>query len=118
MEDSSQFELECQKWDNRELGASEEFVKVVDVGETEAISKILNLHARTMQINGTVDEKVDQLMSMFEKAEDRIFSEEQLDSLSEMCKIAKQEIREGKSMTPEEAIERLRENRKKVVDTK
>lgn len=37
---------------------------------------ILNLHARTMQINGTVDEKVEQLMKMFDEAEYRILREE------------------------------------------
>ena len=32
---------------------------------------ILNLHARTMQINGTVDEKVEQLRKMFAQSSTR-----------------------------------------------
>ncbi|NIG17634.1 hypothetical protein F3J37_02955 [Pantoea sp. Al-1710] len=32
---------------------------------------ILNLHARTMQINGTVDEKVEQLRNMFAQSSKR-----------------------------------------------
>lgn len=88
----------------------------------EEISKTLNLHANIIQINGTLGDKADQLMLMFKKVEDNIFgehiSEKSLDALAEMCKIAKQEILEGKSMAPEEVLERLKENRKKVVDTK
>ena len=39
---------------------------------------ILNLHARTMQINGTVDEKVEQLRNMFAQSSKRIKDDRKL----------------------------------------
>lgn len=46
------------------------------------------------------------------------FCDKQLDDIFELCKISQQEIREGRGMTVQEALEKLKENRKKVVDTK
>ena len=44
--------------------------------------------------------------------------QKQIDSIVELCKIARQQVAEGKSMTVQEALERLKENRKKMIDTK